>query len=222
MKTNEALQKDVQQALEREAQLQGARIGTSAEDGIVTLRGIVDSDAKKGAAVQAAKAVAGVRGIVDGIRVHPGEGYVADGAIAADASRMLRESLVLRQDAVTVIVEHGWITLEGILDWQYQREIACHLVKDLPGVAGVINKIQLERELPVPVEKEGLLQALRSHRSIDADEIEVSVQGSAITLEGYVYSLYQKQEVEKPAYTTPGVTTVINNLKVERELPYLC
>lgn len=222
MKTNEAIQKEVEQALHGESLLQDLQISVSSIEGIVTLSGTVDSDAKKQAAVQAAKTVVGVRGIVDGIEVHPGNGYVADEAIAADASRMLRESLVLRQDAVTVRVEGGWITLEGTLDWQYQREIAYRLVRDLPGVAGVINMIQLERELPITVEKEKILQALRRHGSIDADEIEVSVQGSAVTFEGYVYSLYQKEEVEKLAYKIPGVTVVINNLKVEKELPYLC
>lgn len=222
MKTNEALQEDVQEALRWEPLLHGAEIGVLAAEGTVTLSGIVDSYAKKVAALQAVQAVAGVRGITDKIQVQPGKGYVPDQAIAADALRMLRESLILRKDAVTVTVVDGRITLEGILDWQYQRETAYHLVRDLPGVAGVINKIRLERELPIKVEREKVLQALRRHWSIDADEIEVRIEGSTVILEGYVYSLYQKEEAEKLAYKAPGVTQVNNNLKVEKELPYLC
>lgn len=119
MKTNEALQEDVQEALRWEPLLHGAEIGVLAAGGTVTLSGIVDSYAKKVAALQAVQAVAGVRGITDKIQVQPGKGYVPDQAIAADALRMLRESLILRKDAVTVTVVDGWITLEGILDWQY-------------------------------------------------------------------------------------------------------
>ncbi|AWH86384.1 ornithine aminotransferase [Flavobacterium album] len=223
MKTNEELQYDVQLALGYEPLLHAAEIGVSVSDGIVTLSGIVDSLAKKTEAEHAAKSVAGVRAVVDEVSVHIGKRDFADDIdIARDAVRMLQGSLIIPQDALTVTVEDGWLTLEGTLHWNYQREHACHLVKDLPGVRGVTNEIRLGKELAEKVDSDQVVRAMRRHWSIDADEIEVEVHGTAVELKGTVCSLYQKEEAEKLAYKTPGVTKVINNLVVNLEQPYLC
>jgi osmotically-inducible protein OsmY len=223
MKTNEELQKDVQDALKWEPLLHAAEIGVIVKEGIVTLTGTVDSYAKKLEAEHAAKSVAGVRAVVDEVVVHLGHGeVVSDEDIAADAVRMLRESLILPKDAITVIVEDGWLTLEGALHWNYQREAAKHLIKDLPGVRGVTNNIHLKKDLHKVVDKEEIIRAFKRNWAIDADYIEVIVNGSAVELKGYVYSIHQREEAEKLAYKCPGVEKVINNLKVDLGQPYLC
>lgn len=223
MKTNEQLQHDVQQALGFEPLLHAAEIGVSVTGGIVTLSGTVDSLVKKMEAEHAAKSVAGVRAVVDEVSVRIGKRDFADDTdIAKDAVRMLRESLIIPQDALTVTVEDGWLTLEGTLHLNYQREHAHQLLKDLPGVRGVTNEIKLKRKLDEKLEKSQVLQALRRHWSIDADEIDVDVQGTTVELKGMVCSLYQREEAERMAYKTPGVTKVINNLVVNLEQPYLC
>lgn len=223
MKTDEHLQQDVQQALSYEPLLRAAEIGVSVTDGIVTLTGMVDALAKKTEAEHAAKSVAGVRAVVDEVKVQIGKrDFTEDTDIAKDAVRMLRESLIIPQDTLTVTVEDGWLTLEGILHWNYQREHAYHLLKDLPGVRGVTNEIKLRRELAEKAEKDQILKALRRHWSIDTDEVEVEVHGTTVELKGTVCSLYQREEAEKLAYKTPGVTKVINNLVVNLEQPYLC
>ena len=223
MKTNEELQKEVQEALKYEPLLHSAEIGVIVRDGIVTLTGTVDSYAKKLEAEHAAKSVAGVRAVADEVAVHIGDREpVSDTDIAANAVRMIRESLILPKDAITITVENGWITLEGVLHWNYQRETARHLVKDLQGVRGVTNNIVLQKDLHKIVDKEQIINALKRHWAIDADFIDVTVHGSTVELKGFVYSLHQREEAERIAYKTPGVEKVINDLKVDLEQPYLC
>lgn len=223
MKTNEELQKDVQDALKFEPLLHSAEIGVIVKDGIVTLTGTVDSYAKKLEAEHAAKSVAGVRAVADEITVHIGyREPVSDSDIAANAVRMIRESLILPKDAVLITVEDGWITLEGVLHWNYQRETARHLVKDLQGVRGVTNSIQLQKDLHKVVDKEQIIKAFQRNWAIDADFIDVIVHGATVELKGFVYSLHQREEAERIAYKTPGVEKVINDLKVDLEQPYLC
>jgi osmotically-inducible protein OsmY len=222
MKTNEALQKDVQDALKFEPLLHSTEIGVIVKDGIVTLTGTVDSYAKKLEAEHAAKSVAGVRAVADEIAVHIGDWEpVSDSDIAANAVRMIRESLILPKDAILITVENGWLTLEGLLHWNFQRETARHLIKDLQGVRGVTNNIQLEKDLHKFVDKDQIIKALQRNWSIDADFIDVIVHGSTVELKGFVYSLHQSEEAERIAYKTPGVEKVINDLKVDLEQPYL-
>lgn len=223
MKTNEKLQKDVQEALKYEPLLHSAEIGVIVKEGIVTLTGIVDSYAKKLEAEHAAKSVTGVRAVADEIVVYVGDREpISDSAIAADAARMIQESLILPKDSIIIIVEDGWVTLEGILHWNYQRETARHLVKDLPGVRGVTNAIRLQKDAQQKVEKDKIIRAFQRNWAIDADYIDVIVRGSTVELEGLVHSVYQREEAEKIAYKTSGVEKVINNLKVDFEQPYLC
>ena len=223
MKSNEILQKDVQDAIKWEPLLHAAEIGVIVKDGIVTLTGEVDSYGKKAEAEHAAKSVAGVRAVVDRIKVLIGnDKLISDQAIAADAFRMINESLVLPKELISITVEDGWITLDGTVQWNYQREMARNLVKDLPGVRGVTNDIKLAKELVEHIKKNYIEEALHRHWSIDADEVEVKVNGTTVELCGYVYSVYQKEEAEKIAYKSPGVEHVVNNLKVVTEQPYLC
>ena len=72
MKSNEDLQRDVQDAIKYEPLLQAAEIGVIVEDGVVTLSGNVDSYAKKAEAEFAAKNVAGVKAVVEKIEIRLG------------------------------------------------------------------------------------------------------------------------------------------------------
>jgi len=216
MKINEILQKDVQDALKWEPLLHPAEIGVIAKDGIITLTGIVDSYAKKKHAEDAAKNVAGVKAVADEIEVMlDGPDHRPDAEIAADAVRMIEGSLVIPKDRVKITVEDGWITLEGVLHWNFQREMARHSVKDLPGVKGVLNDIKIEAEIVEEIEKTLVEKAFERHWSIKADDIDVDVSGNKIILSGKVHSLYEKEEAEKLAWKTPGVKAVDNKLVVD-------
>jgi len=223
MKSNEILQREVQEAIKFEPLLHAAEIGVIVKGAIVTLTGNVDSLVKKTEALHAAKKIKGVAAIVDEIRVIiEKSSAVSDQHIAEQLVSNFKENHIVPKSSVTITVEKGWVTLEGILPWNFQRDIAQELVENQAGIIGVINNIKLKRELCDQVEKELLEKALQRHWAFDMDEINIQVTGATIQLSGTVGSLFQKEEAERIAYKTPGVIKVVNHLKVNLEQPYLC
>jgi osmotically-inducible protein OsmY len=221
MKSNEALQKDVQDAIKWEPLLHAAEIGVIVEDGIVTLTGIVDSYAKKKEAGEAAKKVAGVRAVADDIQVILNPSVVkSDAHVAADVLKALQDSWSVPNNKIKVIVADGWVTLEGTLHWNFQREAAKNAVRYLPGVKGLINKMKIQAEIEEEIEKEHVEEALRRNWSLDAEKIHVKASGTTITLSGIVNSVYQKEEAERIAWNTRGVWHVDNQLVVEYDHLY--
>lgn len=147
MKTNEDLQKDVQDAIKWEPLLNAAEIGVTVKDGIVSLTGIVDSYAKKVEAEEAAKQVAGVQAVVERIEVRLDTARAEeDHEIAREVVNVLKESQQVPTDHVLVKVEKGWVTLEGELSWQFQKEAAKQLVNNLISVEGLTNNIIIKAE----------------------------------------------------------------------------
>jgi osmotically-inducible protein OsmY len=222
MKSNEQLQKEVQEALKWEPQLHAAEIGVTVHDGIVTLTGTVDNYTKKLEAEDAAKNVAGVRAIVEKIEVkYPNSEIKTDEDIAAGVLTALRESFNVPSERIKVEVEDSWVTLHGDVSWNYQREAAKRAINDLPGVRGVFNNIKIRSEHKVELEKKLIEKALRRHWSINADDIHVEVSGTKVILSGKVTSMYQKEEAGKIAWKIPGVWSVDNNLVVEFNYEYV-
>ena len=216
MKNNAELQKDVQDAIKWEPLLNAAEIGVKVKDGIVTLTGTVDSYAKKYEAEDAAKNVAGVKAVVEKIDVKLAHwGKTTDAEIATEVLNAFKWNWRIPNDKVKVKVESGWVTLEGELNWNYQREAATDAVKNLLGVIGVSNNLKIKSETHDAVEKMDIESALRRNWSINDDDIEVEVSGTTVTLTGTVKSWYQRDEAEKIVWNAPGVWSVDNELVVE-------
>ena len=114
-------------------------------------------------------------------------------------------------------MKKGWVTLDGELTWNYQREAAKNAIKNLLGVVGVSNNITIKAESKDKIEKAKVEEALDRNWSIKAQDIEVSVSGTTVTLSGTVHSWYQKDEAGRIAWNTPGVWTVNNELEVEHD-----
>ncbi|MCV2484314.1 BON domain-containing protein [Flavobacterium sp. SH_e] len=223
MKNNEALQQEIQEAMKFEPMLHAAEIGVTVKEGIVTLNGTVDNLIKKTEALHAAKKIKGVAAIVDEIEVKLDKSLVvSDQDIAAKIVKKLKENLVVPQNTISLTVENGNVTAEGIVPWNFQRETALDIIKNQSGVRDVRNNIKLKRELYDQAEKEILEKALRRHWAFDMDEIDIQVAGATVQLSGTVGSIFQKEEAERIAYKTPGVIKVVNHLKVDLEQPYLC
>ncbi|WP_026993812.1 BON domain-containing protein [Flectobacillus major] len=216
MKRNETLQKDVQDAIKWEPLLNAAEIGVTAKDGIVTLSGVVDSYAKKSEAEYATKNVTGVRAIVENITIKfDTTGQKDDADIAKDVVNALGWSWAVPKDRVQVKVEEGWVTLEGELFWNYEKQAAQKAIKDIVGITGVTNGIKIKSETHDEIEKKNIENALIRNWSVDNQDIIVNVLGNTVTLTGTVRSLYQKDEAERMAWNAPGVWTVNNELTVE-------
>lgn len=218
MKTNENLQKDVQDAIKWEPLLNAAEIGVTAKDGVITLTGTVDSYAKKLEAEHAAKNVAGVNAVVEKIEITYGSSFKKnDNEIATEVLNALKWNWEVPNDKVKVKVEKGWVTLDGELKWNFQKDAAKTAIKNLMGVTGVTNNITIKSETHDAIEKKEIEDAISRNWSINDRNIHVKVNGTKVTLTGTVSSWYQKDEAARIAWNAPGVWNVDNELVVEYE-----
>jgi osmotically-inducible protein OsmY len=219
MKTNEELQKDVQNAIKWEPLLHAAEIGVSVKDGVVTLTGNVDSYTKKTEAENAAKNIAGVKVVVEKIEVkfHSSFDKKDDNHIASEILNAYKWNWQVPNDKVKVKVENGWVTLDGELTWNYQKTAAKDAVSKLMGVTGVFNNITIKSESKDAVEKEDIENALKRNWSLNAEDINVKVSDHKVTLTGTVGSWYQKDEAARIAWSASGVWEVHNELEIEYE-----
>ncbi len=217
MKTNENLQKDVQNALKWEPLLNAAEIGVTVKDGVVTLTGVVDSYIKKTEAEHAAKNVAGVKAIVEKIivKISDNWGKKDDSQIASEIVNALKWNWQVPDNKIKVKVEEGWVTLEGELPWNSQKDAAKNAVKNLLGVVGVSNNITIRPEFSIDIQKSSVENALERNSSLYDLKITVSISGHTATLTGNVDSYYQKEEAGRVAWNAPGVWHVDNELVVE-------
>ena len=221
MKNNEELQTDVQNAIKWEPLLNAAEIGVTAKDGIVSLTGIVDNYAKKIQAENAAKKVIGVKGLVEKIEVKFTDAWEkSNEEIAKEVLDALKASYTIPKDKITVKVEHGWVTLEGELPWNYQKEAARNVVNYLTGVKGITNNISIKSDIHDAIEQKDIENAIARNWSFDDIDINVSVSGTTVTLSGTVSSWYQKDEAGHIAWNTPGIWFVKNDLVVDYDYAY--
>lgn len=222
MKSNQVLQSDVQNAIKWEPLLHAAEIGVTAQEGVVSLTGIVDSYAKKLEAETAAKKVIGVKALIENIEVKfPSSWTKTNLEVANSVLAALNSNWSVPKDKVTVKVEDGWVTLEGQLPWNFQREAAKSAVNFLSGVKGVTNDIKIKSESHNAIEQKDVEDAIGRSWSVDDSDINVSVSGSTVTLNGTVNSWYQKEEAGRIAWNTPGIWHVENELAVDYYYAYV-
>lgn len=218
MKTNEQLQKDVQDAIKWEPLLKAAEIGVIVKDGIVILTGTVDNYAKKLQAEKAVKSVAGVKAIAEELEVKFADSKKKDDKeIAEDVLFAMRMDFIVPDEKIQVKVENGWITLEGEVHWNFQREAAKRAIEHISGVRGVFNHLKIKSELNDEIEQKEIEAALHRSWAVNDKDIRVHVVGRTVRLTGTVASLYEKEEASRIAWKTPGIWHVENELKVDYE-----
>jgi len=212
MRSDIDIKRDVEAELRWNPDIDATDIAVSVKDGVVTLSGFVRSYAQKFEAEQTAKRVNGVRAVANDIEVRlPIFNQRPDPEIARDAVEEIQKNLPYASDHIGVVVRDGWVTLEGSVEWNYQRERAAQVVRRVRGVKGVTNLIELQPRVP-PVEvKHKIEEAFRRSAELDANRITVETEGGVVTLRGTVRSWAERQEAERVAWATPGVVRV-NNL----------
>lgn len=213
---DEILRKEAIEALKWEPLLDSNEIDVSVLDGIVTLDGTVDTYAQKKVAEEAIRNVAAVKGVVNDVKVELFFSVVKnDKEIASLVSSALKENWAVPDHKIKVMVKDGWVTLEGILHWNFQRKAAENAIRYLNGVRGVIDNIKIEAEIKNELRQELIEKALKRSWILDVNNIRVRVDDKTIFLSGIVNSLFQKEEAEKIAWNTPGVWLVDNEIIVE-------
>jgi osmotically-inducible protein OsmY len=206
--TDTQLHDSVQRQLHWDPEIDAKDIAVTASDGVITLTGFVHSYAAKLAAEHSVKRVRGVRGVANDIHVALSSERT-DPDVAKDAVLSLRVHTSV-PNRVTVTVRDGLITLEGTVEWMFQKTAAESAVASLDGVKGVSNLIQVKPTASAGQIKTDIDDALRRSAEVDAQHVRVSVDGPIVTLSGHVHSCHEKQEAERAAWGAPGVTRVEN------------
>ncbi|MCG2616290.1 BON domain-containing protein [Terrimonas sp. NA20] len=216
MKTDLEVQQDVMNELRWEPLLKAAEIGVAVKQGVVTLSGKVNSYNQKLAAEKAAKRVSEVRAVAEEIEV----GMLTslqrtDAEIAASILQTLKWHGEIEEDNIRVKVEGGVVSLEGQVEWGYQKQATEKAVELLTGVKRVYNYITIKPTLPSADIRDKISAALVRSATVDAEKISVEVTGNTATLRGAVRSFAEKEDAEKAAWSAPGISRVESLLSVE-------
>ena len=216
MRLDEDIKRDVEDELRSDPALDASGIAVAVTNGVVTLTGYVRSFRQRRRAEEDAKHVVGVVGLANDLEVRiPLIHRRPDPEIARDAIEAIKRELPYSWENIKIVVEDGWITLEGEVEWQYQRRRAEEAVEDVRGVTGVVNKIEVRpRVAPVEI-KRRIEEALRRAAEIDASHIAVEANGSEVILRGTVRSWAERERAEQAAWSAPGVAKVDNRIRVE-------
>jgi osmotically-inducible protein OsmY len=215
MKSDSEIERDVKDELSWNPDLDATDIAVSVKRGVVTLTGFVRSYTDKFEAEAAAKRVSGVVAIANDIEVRmPSVDERPDPEIARDAVAAIKSQLPISSEKIKVIVKNGWITLEGQVEWQYQRSTAEHSVRRIKGLKGVSNMIQLKPHAQPSEIKRKIQEAFRRNAEVDSNRIIVEADGGVVTLKGTVRSWVEREEAERAAWAAPGVTSVVDQIVV--------
>ena len=211
MKTDLQLQQDVIAELSWEPSIHAAGIGVEVEDGVVTLAGKVGSYAEKWNAERAAQRVAGVKALAVDMTVKLSEfGQRTDADIARSAENVLEWTASLPAGAIKVMVENGWVTLSGDVDWQYQKQAVAYSIRYLMGVTGVSDQMSIKPSVSAAIVQSDIEAALKRTAIADARKISVAVHGTDVTLSGTVQSWAERETATSSAWGSPGVSNVVD------------
>lgn len=141
--------------------------------------------------------------------------HIEDDQLVAEVMNVFKWNIQVPEGKVKVTVKEGWVTLEGNLQWDYQKKAAKDDIIKLIGVKGVTNNIRVEREIYNKIEKRNIEASLQQTWALNLRKINVSVSGSTVTLKGTVHSVYQKGLAANIAKMASGVRSVSNEIFVD-------
>jgi osmotically-inducible protein OsmY len=216
MRTDTDIKRDIEDELRWDPSLDNDDIAVTVRDGVATLVGYVKSYLDKWHAERVASRVKGVKAIANDLSVKlPSSSERPDPDIARAAIDALKWNIAVPADRIQIKVDKGWVTLEGDVDWHFQREAADRTVRSLTGVKGITNLITV-RARPTPADiKQKINEALERGAQFDADRITVDVDGNRAILKGTVRSYAEKRDAERAARNASGITDVENRLTVD-------
>ena len=198
-----------------EPSVEAAHIGVAVNAGVVTLTGHVQSFPQKIAAERTVARVKGVKAVAEELEVKlPYDIRRGDEDIAGAAIERLAWDASVPRDAIDIRVEKGWVTLDGEVDWQFQKQAAARAVRTLIGVVGVSNQIEIKPTVNADDVGQNITRALHRSWFYDPNTIKVSSQGGKIKLTGQVTTWNARDLAGKTAWSAPGATSVENDIAV--------
>ena len=216
MKTDAQLKMDVANELQWDPSINSTNVGVAVRDGIVTLSGHIDTYAEKYAIERAVQRVQGVKAVAVELDVKLAPDHKrSDAEIASAIESAFRWHALVPSERIRVKVEKGWVTLTGEVDWEYQRSSAEKAVRPLTGVVGVTNGVSIKPQSTPTNITNRIRDALARQAEREAKNIEVMLSGSTVTLRGKVHSWSERAAVQGAAWSAPGISQVVNELKVE-------
>ncbi|PRY07270.1 osmotically-inducible protein OsmY [Pontibacter ummariensis] len=218
MRTDAQIQQDVMAQIKWNPLLNATEIGVAVKDGVVTLSGRVDTYEKKLQAEKEATRVVGVKALAEDIQVGVSPGSKkTDAEIAAAVVHALKWHTSIPDEQIRVKVEEGVVTLEGEVEWAFEREAARNAVIHLTGVKTLLNFISLKPKTRPADLKQRIHEAFQRAATLDAEQIQVEISGTKAVLRGYVRSFAEKEDAEKAVWRAPGILFVENKLRLREE-----
>jgi osmotically-inducible protein OsmY len=216
MKSDSDIKKDVEDEIRWDPDIDATDIAVAVKMGVVTLTGFVRNYMHKYEAERAVKRVAGVVGLANDIEVRlPGSDARPDPEIAREATTAVKNQLPFSHERIKVVVRDGWVTLEGEVEWNHQRQAAERAVRALKGIKGVSNLLELKPRVSPSDIKHKIEEAFKRSAEVDAKHITVeALDGIGVRLKGKVRSWAERQEAERVAWSAPGIAKVENQIAI--------
>jgi osmotically-inducible protein OsmY len=213
---DQAVKQKVRDELAWQPDFDESDIGVTVRGGVVTLTGHVKSYAEKHAAEAAAGRVTGVRAIADEMDVRFSSGVDhGDAQLSRRAFDVISWDLSVPKNRVKVKIEKGWVTLQGDVDWHFQKQAAEADIRNLPGVMGVSNAIEIKPKAQAFNVETQIRAAFRRNAEFEAENIVITAIGRTVTLTGQVGTYYERTLAAETAWSAPGVTQVHELLTVD-------
>jgi osmotically-inducible protein OsmY len=201
--------------LDWDPSIDASAVGVAVKDGVVTLTGSIANYWQKKEVERVVKRVTGVKAVAEDLTIKlPGTAARSDADIAQSVLSGFRFNVAVPANSVKVMVENGWVTLEGEVEWQYQKSAAENAIKYLMGVKGVTNSISIKPRASAADVKAKIESAFARRAQLDANQIRVESTDNKVILRGSVHSWDEKEDAEQAAWAAPGVTKVENNVMV--------